>query len=103
MRELTEFQRRAALVALRHMFNGRYFCICTIRECAKMLGISHACGGPDWSALELLHCVDWAEMGPELAAQVRETCMRILACEPVKVEFGDHTRKPERILVRLLP
>jgi len=103
VRELTEFQRRAALVALRQMFNDDFFSICAIRSIAEMLDIEYRLRGPDWEALRLLHCVPWSRMGNELAEQVRAKSLELLSAEPLRVEIGQRTESTNRIHVRLLP
>jgi len=78
MDELTDFHRRAAGVAIKKMLGGTGFSICDLDAIAKTLGREAALAGKDYAALRALHCVPWADMGPELAEMVRRTCLDLL-------------------------
>lgn len=86
MNNLTEFQQRAAALALVKMLRGKHFSICDLDKLADLLGRKADCTGPDYKALYNLHCVDYGDMGPEMAEQVREKCIEILGLAQVLVE-----------------
>ena len=96
MTNLSEFQQRAAAVALVNMLNGNHFSICQLDKLADLLGRKSACSGPDYKALSNLHCVDYADMGPELTMQVRQKSVEILGLVPtvVDAEFKEARREP---------
>ena len=83
MNVLTDFQQRAAAVALVKMLSGKHFSICDLDKLADLLGRRSSCGGPDYKALQNLHCVDFSDMGPELTHQVRKKCIEILGLSTV--------------------
>ena len=72
MDNLTEFQQRAAAAAVMKMLQGKNFSICDLDAIAKTIGREQSLAGRDYAALRSLHCVDWADMGPELARITRE-------------------------------
>ena len=76
--DLTEFQQRAMTLAVAKMLNGNHFSVCDLREIAKIIGREQALCGRDFSALNTLHCVDWAQMGPDLARLTSEKCLELL-------------------------
>ena len=76
--QLTEFQQRACAIGIVKMLNRKHFSICDLDALAKTMGRETRIGGKDYGALRALHCMDWADMGPELAAMVREKCLEIL-------------------------
>jgi hypothetical protein len=78
MEDLTEFQQRAMALAVVKMLKGKHFSVSDMREIAKTIGREQALGGRDFSALSALHCVDWADMGPDLARLTREKCLELL-------------------------
>ena len=96
MNNLTEFQQRAAAMALVKMLKGKHFSICDLDKLADLLGRKAACAGPDYKALHNLHCVDYGDMEPELTQQVREKCVEILGLSPVitDAEFREARQEP---------
>lgn len=96
MNELTEFQQRAAAVALVKMLKGKHFSICDLDKLADLLGRKGACTGPDYKALSNLHCVDYGDMGSDLTLQVRQKCVEILGLSTVvtDAEFTEAQRGP---------
>lgn len=78
MNDLSEFQQRAMALAVVKMLNGKHFSVSDLREIAKTMGRERALGGRDFAALSALHCVDWADMGPDLALLTREKCLELL-------------------------
>lgn len=78
MDNLTEFQQRACAVAVIKMLHEKRFSICDLDAIAKAMGREFAMTGKDYAALRAVHCVEWADMGPELATMVREKCFELL-------------------------
>ena len=78
MDNLTEFQQRACAVGVVKMLNGTSFSICDLDALAKTMGRESAMAGKDYAALRAVHCVAWADMGPELTTMVREKCFELL-------------------------
>lgn len=74
----------AAVHALKTMFDSGHFNICVVRNVLDLAGV-HA-GGPDWKALEALHCVDWGDMGPELAAEVKLKTLQLFEAQPDQID-----------------
>lgn len=93
--DLSEFQQRAAAAALTKLLNGRYFSISDLQSIAKTVGRESACGGRDFDALRSLHCVDYADMGRELSAMVREKTCELLGLPPTVVEMVRPTATSE--------
>lgn len=75
---MTEFQQRAAAVALNKLLTNKHFSISDLRAIAKTMGREAHLAGRDMAALESLHCVDYADMGPKLVEMVREKCLEML-------------------------
>lgn len=86
MSELTEFQQRAAAVATVKMLGGRHFSICDLDSIAKTIGREAELTGRDYAALRAVHCVEWGDMGPELAHMVREKCLELLGLPPQTID-----------------
>lgn len=78
MNDLSEFQQRACAVAVVKMLKGKHFSVCDLQAIAKTLGRESALAGRDYAALQSVHCVDWADMGPDLARLTREKCLELL-------------------------
>ena len=91
MNQLTEFQQRAAAMGLVKMLKSTHFSICDLDRLADLLDRKSSLGGKDYVALKNLHCVNYADMGPELTQQVREKCIELLGLAPaiVDAEFRD--------------
>ena len=86
MNDISEFQQRAASVAVVKMLGGKGFSVCDLDAIAKTLGREGALAGKDYAALRSVHCVDWADMGPELTAMVREKCFELLGLPTQVIE-----------------
>lgn len=86
MDNLTEFQQRACAVGVVKMLNGKSFSICDLDALAKTMGREQAMAGKDYGALRALHCVDWADMGPELTTMVREKCFDLLGLPQAAID-----------------
>ncbi len=73
---MNDFQREAAITALRVMFEGKYFSISTVDKCIKISG----CVPPDpkdYQALSAMHCVDFSDMSADLRKMVLAKTMQI--------------------------
>ena len=80
--ELTEFQYKATVATLRlKLLQGSYFDICVLDAVAKTLDRTMYLGGADYTALRGLHCVHWADMGPELTHMTRKKVLEMLGME----------------------
>jgi hypothetical protein len=85
--ELTEFQQRACAVAVVKMLQGKHFSICDLDAIAKTMGRESYLAGRDYAALRGVHCVDWADMGPELTRLTREKCLEMLGLPAQTIEM----------------
>jgi len=62
------FKQQTIITALKDMFQGTYFNICTIDKCLKIANaIPRA---TDYDCLSALHCVHWKNMPSELREEV---------------------------------
>lgn len=96
MNQLTEFQKLAAIAALTKALTGSYFSISDFDAIAKLLGVT--VGGPDYQALRTLHCVNYGDMGADLARQVRDKCCELLQLPLIPPETFEHKNaKPDRM------
>lgn len=84
---LTEFQQRACAVAVVKMLNGKHFSICDLDALAVTMDRKAFMAGKDYSALRGLHCVDWADMGPELTRLTREKCLELLGLPATTIDM----------------
>lgn len=78
MDDLTEFQQRACAVGVVKMLSGSSFSICDLDALGKAQARQQALAGRDYEALRAVHCVAWADMGPELTTMVKEKCFELL-------------------------
>ncbi len=73
---MTTIQVHACQDALRKMFEGSHFSICTIDNILRVTrGVPDRA---DYDTLRLLHCVDWREMSPETRAALPGLIQRVL-------------------------
>jgi len=86
MKGLTEFQQRACAAGVVKMLSGKHFSICDLDTIAKTMGRESALAGKDYAALKAVHCVDWADMGHELAGMVREKCFELLGLPQAAID-----------------
>lgn len=91
MNELTEFHQRAAAAAVTKMLTGKHFSICDLDAIAATIGRKQALAGQDYAALRSVHCMDWTDMGPDLARMVREKCLEMLGLPPHVVDVAAAT------------
>ena len=95
MTDLTEFQQRACAAAVIKMLGGKTFFVSDLSDIAKTMGRQQALSGKDYAALSSLHCIEWGDMGPELARQVREKCLELLGMPPQVLEMAQRTDNPK--------
>ena len=96
MSEMTEFQQRACAVAVVKMLQGKHFNICDLDSLAKTMGREQHMAGKDYAALRGLHCVDWADMGPDLARLTREKCLEMLGLPSQTIDMVARTSPAEK-------
>lgn len=94
---MDELTRIVIATAMRKMFSGGHFSICTVDECLKLAGIAAAPARP-YGLLRALHCVSFGEMPKEIVTKLPELmseCFNGLridylmrACEPGKLGGG---------------
>lgn len=96
MNELTEFQQRACSIAVVKMLQGTSFSICDLDAIAKTMGRQDAMGGQDYAALRSIHCVAWADMGPDLARMTREKCLELLGLPPHIIDIVEPAKASVR-------
>lgn len=74
---MNDFEKEVVITALKKMFNGGYFDICTVDKCLKLTGAipDHQ----DYTALSALHCVYWSEMSQDLRNTVFEKTMVMIS------------------------
>lgn len=96
MNDLTEFQQRACAVAVVKMLRGKHFSVCDLQAIAKTMGREGALAGRDYAALQSVHCVDWVDMGPELARMTREKCLELLGLPPQTLDMVEPQREAEK-------
>jgi hypothetical protein len=94
MNQLTEFQQHALSAGLVKMFVSKHFDICTLDSLAKLADVQT--GGKDYQALRAVHCIDWGDMSPQLATQVREKCLEILGLPPQIIDITTRERQEEQ-------
>lgn len=104
--DMSEFQQRAAAAALMKMLSGKYFSICDLDAVARTMGKEQQLAGRDYAALRSLHCIDWMDMGPDLARMTRAKCIELLGLshEILDVATDSPKEKPaekQRSLLRL--
>jgi hypothetical protein len=88
---MNDMQRMAAETAMKHMITKGWVDICAIRKILEMTG-----GIPpreDLQVLELLHCVNFNEMTPELLRGLPLILQRVLGAEALQFEFQEPTRR----------
>lgn len=94
MQDLTEFQQRAAAQGVVKLLQGQTFYTSDVRKLAELL--KRPLGGPDWLAMEPLHCIKWGDMDPELRRMLREKVLELLGLPPQTIEMVEPTRPAEK-------
>lgn len=84
MNELSEFQQRAASLAVVKLLNGDTFYTTDVKNIADLLGIQ--LGGNDWKAMQPLHCIKWGDMDHDLRRMMREKVLELLGLPPQVIE-----------------
>ena len=82
-------------MAVVKMLSRKHFSICDLDAIGKTIGREQMMAGRDYSALRGLHCIDWADMGAELARMTREKCLELLGLPPQTIEVIQPERTPE--------
>lgn len=88
---MNDMQRMAADVAVQQMIKKNRIDICDIRKILEMTG-----GIPpkeDMQVLELLHCVNFGDIPPELLRGLPLILQRVLGAESLQFEFQEPHRK----------
>ena len=65
---LPETKRLVVEVAINRLFTERHFSICSLDKLIELTGAQH--GSDAYRLLRPLHCMDWADMPPELRERV---------------------------------
>ena len=94
MDHLTEFQQRAAAHAVVKLLNGDNFYTSDVRRLAELL--RRPLGGPDWLAMEPLHCVKWGDMEPGLRRMLREKVLEVLGLPAQTLDMVAPVKQPEK-------
>jgi hypothetical protein len=92
MNSLTEFQLRAAEVAVAKLLRSDTFYTCDVRKIAELLG--RPLGGADWLAMQPLHCVKWGDLDPQFRRMLQEKVLEVLGMSPDIVDVVA-SEKPE--------
>ena len=102
MTDLTEFQQRAAAQAVTKLLTGETFYTSDVRKLAELF--RRPLGGPDWLAMEPLHCTKWGDMDPDLRRMLREKVLELLGLPPQTIDLVEPQKpheKPEEPAKRL--
>lgn len=78
---MSPLEQEAAKAALKKMFDGSYFDICTIDQILRMSG-----GIPpakEYKILRTLHCVNWRDMSPALRIELPRVIQLVLESQPM--------------------
>jgi hypothetical protein len=81
---VSDFEQQAVMVALKKMFTGTHFDICTVDNCLKITGAIPP--RKDYDALHAIHCVHWADMPPDFRAAVFAKTMALFAHDGFPLE-----------------
>lgn len=74
-------QQAAVFTALNHMMSKEWFDICTIRDCAAILGIQPR-ETEAYKLLNALHCIPFAKMPPVVRESIVPLIKECLGVEP---------------------
>lgn len=66
----TEINQLIVATALRKMFTGGYFDICTLDKCIELMGFVKGNGGKSYDRLRTLHCISFKDMPAEIAERL---------------------------------
>lgn len=95
---MDEFHRKAAVTALKNMFEEKnYFDICTVDKILKLTGCIP--DKKDHQALSALHCVHWNEMDADLRNMVMLKTMQMFETPGFDTELLDGAIKANTLLL----
>ena len=77
---IDEFHKLAATAAIKNILEGKHFSICELRAVLVITG--GALNKKDEAAFTCLHCVNWADMSPELRQMTFDKIMEAVNAEP---------------------
>lgn len=88
---MNDLQRMAAETAMKNMIQKGWIDICAVKKILEMTG-----GIPpkeDMQVLELLHCVDFKDLPPELLRGLPLILQRVLGAERMEFKFQENNRR----------
>ncbi len=89
---LTEFQKNAVAIALKKMYKDqKYFCISTVDSILKMT--DKLMPKKDYEAVQLLHCVDWEDIGQDMMRESFNIIIRALESPSFEYDIMDKKLK----------
>lgn len=77
MPQLTAFEEAAVRVAINGLLIHRHFSICALDGILKVLGIPQ--GGRNYHTLNMLHCMDYADMPPAVLNGLPQVITEVLS------------------------
>ena len=75
---MNTFQQGAVEAALKKLFSQSYFDICTINKIGETIGVNPK-QSPNYSALSLLHCVNYSDMPSHVKNELPNIVVEVLA------------------------
>lgn len=92
---IDDLKKATILTALNHMVKQGSFSICTIDKCAEILGVQVR-GSESYNILSALHCINYAEMPPEVRRaipQLIKDCLNVETLFDAAI-FYDQKQEP---------
>lgn len=77
---IEEFHRMAVEAGIKKMLEGKHFSICDLEAALVITGGQMS--KRDQAAFRAIHCMDWADMSPELRKMTFDKIMEVLNAEP---------------------
>jgi hypothetical protein len=77
-----DFKQAAVEQALRELFEGCHFSICSLDNIGKILGVNPS-QHPDYNAVRAFHCVDYADMKPGVKHELQQRVIAMLMPDQV--------------------
>lgn len=74
---MTTFEQATITVALRELFEGCHFSICSVDRLGELIGTNPK-KHPGYRWLQALHCVDYAKMPREVRDELPQRVMEVL-------------------------
>lgn len=99
MNNLTPFERSAIIIGVRTLVMGRMFDVCSFDAMAKLLNAE--VGSRQREAFRLVHCAAYADMGKEIADQVKREAIMALGLKPEDVEVKQEPQPAEVVRPKL--